>query len=126
MKIFRTFLQQKTVDYRAGAGAAMLTSWSRSRAYMERLHNTAHKTACSRIFINGCRNFLLAERILRSCDCSPVSSPPLPPTHQQPMWEAWDLALDMCLSQLSVDNVLKFKKYKFLEIYFVDALPSVL
>ncbi len=48
------------------------------------------------------RNFLLAERILRSCDCSPVSSPPLPPTHQHPMWEAWDLALDMCLSQLQV------------------------
>ena len=46
------------------------------------------------------RNFLLAERIMRSCDCTPVSQPELPPTHQHDMWEAWDLAVDMCLSQL--------------------------
>ena len=42
------FFQQKIVDYRArvgaGAGAAILTSWSRSRAKMERLHNTAWRT----------------------------------------------------------------------------------
>ncbi|KAH0548367.1 regulatory-associated protein of mTOR isoform X1 [Cotesia glomerata] len=46
------------------------------------------------------RNFLLAERILRSYDCTPVSCPKLPPTYQHPMWQAWDLALDLCLSQL--------------------------
>lgn len=46
------------------------------------------------------RNFLLAERILRSCDCTPVSSPALPPTYQHPMWQAWDLALDLSLGQL--------------------------
>lgn len=46
------------------------------------------------------RNFLLAERIMRSYDCTPVSSPKLPPTYQHPMWQAWDLALDLCLSQL--------------------------
>jgi len=28
------------------------------------------------------RNFLLAERIMRSYDCTPVSSPKLPPTYQ--------------------------------------------
>lgn len=28
------------------------------------------------------RNFLLAERIMRSYDCVPVSSPSLPPTYQ--------------------------------------------
>lgn len=28
------------------------------------------------------RNFLLAERILRSYDCTPVSSPKLPSTYQ--------------------------------------------
>ncbi|CAB4064402.1 RAPTOR [Lepeophtheirus salmonis] len=46
------------------------------------------------------RNFLLAERIMRSYDCTPVSQPKLPPTHQHPMWQAWDLAVDMSLSQL--------------------------
>ncbi|XP_034933935.1 regulatory-associated protein of mTOR isoform X2 [Chelonus insularis] len=48
------------------------------------------------------RNFLLAERILRSYDCTPVSCPKLPPTYQHPMWQAWDLALDLCLSQLPI------------------------
>ncbi|XP_063991237.1 regulatory-associated protein of mTOR isoform X1 [Diachasmimorpha longicaudata] len=46
------------------------------------------------------RNFLLAERILRSYDCTPVSCPKLPATYQHPMWQAWDLALDLCLTQL--------------------------
>ena len=32
------------------------------------------------------RNFLLAERIMRSYNCTPVSSPKLPPTYQHPMW----------------------------------------
>ncbi|XP_066593709.1 regulatory-associated protein of mTOR isoform X1 [Prorops nasuta] len=46
------------------------------------------------------RNYLLAERILRSYDCTPVSYPKLPTTYQHPMWQAWDLALDLCLAQL--------------------------
>ncbi|KAF8983243.1 hypothetical protein BGZ46_010615 [Entomortierella lignicola] len=46
------------------------------------------------------RNFLLADRIMRSQKCTPMSSPALPPTHQHPMWDSWDLALDMCLAQL--------------------------
>ncbi|KAI1316444.1 hypothetical protein EDD11_010007 [Mortierella claussenii] len=46
------------------------------------------------------RNFLLADRIMRSQKCTPMSSPVLPPTHQHPMWDSWDLALDMCLAQL--------------------------
>ena len=46
------------------------------------------------------RNFLLAERVMRSYDCTPVSHPSLPPTHQHPMWQAWDLAVDISLSQL--------------------------
>ncbi|KAG9137895.1 hypothetical protein Leryth_021188 [Lithospermum erythrorhizon] len=46
------------------------------------------------------RNFLLAERIMRSANCSPVSYPILPPTHQHHMWDAWDMAAEICLSQL--------------------------
>ncbi|CAH1793910.1 unnamed protein product [Owenia fusiformis] len=46
------------------------------------------------------RNFLLAERIMRSYNCTPTSSPKLPPTYQHPMWQAWDLALDLSLCQL--------------------------
>uniref|UniRef100_A0AAZ3R3D1 Regulatory-associated protein of mTOR n=1 Tax=Oncorhynchus tshawytscha TaxID=74940 RepID=A0AAZ3R3D1_ONCTS len=46
------------------------------------------------------RNFLLAERIMRSYNCTPVSSPRLPPTYMHAMWQAWDLAVDICLSQL--------------------------
>ncbi|XP_078483485.1 regulatory-associated protein of mTOR-like [Ciona intestinalis] len=46
------------------------------------------------------RNFLLAERIMRSYRCTPVSDPPLPPTFRHPMWGAWDHAVDVCLSQL--------------------------
>ncbi|KAK6943240.1 Raptor, N-terminal CASPase-like domain [Dillenia turbinata] len=46
------------------------------------------------------RNFLLAERIMRSANCSPISFPVLPLTHQHHMWDAWDMAAEICLSQL--------------------------
>ena len=46
------------------------------------------------------RNFLLAERIMRASACSPISYPRLPPTHHHTMWQAWDMAAEMCLLQL--------------------------
>ena len=46
------------------------------------------------------RNYLLAERILHSYSCKPVTHPELPPTYHHPLWEAWDMALDHCLAQL--------------------------
>ena len=46
------------------------------------------------------RNFLLAERIMRSYNCTPESHPLLPSTYQHPMWLAWDLALDHIIGQL--------------------------
>jgi regulator-associated protein of mTOR len=46
------------------------------------------------------RNFLLADRILRAANCTPISYPKLPQTHNHPMWQAWDLAVDMCIAQL--------------------------
>ncbi|KAI9140184.1 raptor N-terminal caspase like domain-containing protein [Paraphysoderma sedebokerense] len=46
------------------------------------------------------RNFLLADRVMRSYRCNPMSEPLLPSTSQHPLWNAWDLALDQCLAQL--------------------------
>ncbi|XP_024521729.1 regulatory-associated protein of TOR 1 isoform X1 [Selaginella moellendorffii] len=46
------------------------------------------------------RNFLLAERIMRSANCAPQCYPRLPLTHQHPMWDAWDMAAEFCLAQL--------------------------
>ncbi len=46
------------------------------------------------------RNFLLADRLMRQMNCTPVSYPPLPPTHQHPLWQAWDHAVEMCFARL--------------------------
>jgi regulator-associated protein of mTOR len=46
------------------------------------------------------RNFLLAERILRSLNCTPMSNPEIPSTCNHPLWDAWDLAVETCLHQL--------------------------
>ncbi|RWS11751.1 Regulatory-associated protein of mTOR-like protein [Dinothrombium tinctorium] len=63
------------------------------------------------------RNFLLSDRIMRSYNCTPVSSPRLPPTYHHPMWQAWDLAVDICLSQLpdlfEEDNQVQYRHSPF-------------
>ena len=46
------------------------------------------------------RNYLLAERIMKSMDCNTVSSPILPRTYEHHLWLSWDLALDICITQL--------------------------
>ncbi|XP_037293726.1 protein raptor homolog isoform X3 [Manduca sexta] len=47
-----------------------------------------------------CRNFLLADRIMRSYNCTPVSSPALPSLASHPLWAAWEQTLDLALAQL--------------------------
>ena len=46
------------------------------------------------------RNFLLAQRIMTTYHCTPMSIPELPSTHNHPLWHSWDLAVDACLAQL--------------------------
>jgi regulatory associated protein of mTOR len=46
------------------------------------------------------RNYLLADRIMRQYNCTPMSNPQLPETHNHPMWDAWDLAIDQCINQM--------------------------
>ena len=46
------------------------------------------------------RGFLLAQRVMRHYDCTPISVPALPATHNHPLWDSWDLAVDRCLVQL--------------------------
>ncbi|CAF4953606.1 unnamed protein product [Pieris macdunnoughi] len=47
-----------------------------------------------------CRNFLLADRIMRSYNCTPVASPALPSLARHPLWAAWEHTLDLALAQL--------------------------
>lgn len=47
------------------------------------------------------RNFLLAQRIMKSYDCTPISNPPMKPMYHHPMWHSLDMAVDQCLSQLA-------------------------
>lgn len=68
------------------------------------------------------RNFLLADRILRSYDCTPLSSPALPPTFRHPFWSSWDLALDLALSQLP--DVLAGRKTYMNSPFFEEQLTA--
>lgn len=45
-------------------------------------------------------NFILAQRIMRSFGCTPVSYPEIPRTHYHSLWHAFDVALESLFSQL--------------------------
>ncbi|KAL5106628.1 Regulatory-associated protein of mTOR [Taenia crassiceps] len=46
------------------------------------------------------RNYLLAQRLMRAFGCHPCSWPHLNPTHDHPIWSAWDHALDLLFHYL--------------------------
>ncbi len=46
------------------------------------------------------RNYLLAQRILKSMFCQTSSLPRIPATHQHPLWTLWDHVLDSFLAQI--------------------------
>ncbi|KAF2230305.1 putative TORC1 growth control complex subunit Kog1 [Viridothelium virens] len=46
------------------------------------------------------RNFLLAQRVMRVYHCHPQCYPEIPSTHDHPLWQSWDLAVEMILQQL--------------------------
>lgn len=64
------------------------------------------------------RNFLLADRVMRSYDCTPISHPALPSDGaRHPMWAAWDLAVDLALQQLPavLDGTKTYQNSPFFE-----------
>lgn len=70
-----------------------------------------------------CRNFLLADRIMRSYNCTPVCSPALPSLASHPLWAAWEHTLDLALAQLP--NLLRPDPHEYTHSpFFGDQLTA--
>lgn len=46
------------------------------------------------------RGFILAQRVMQTYGCTPVSQPPVTGTHSHSIWATWDLYLDVFFAQL--------------------------
>ncbi|GAB1219661.1 hypothetical protein ENUP19_0187G0006 [Entamoeba nuttalli] len=47
------------------------------------------------------RNFFLAQRVMQSLKCKPISYPILPDASNHYLWVVWDRALELCLLQIN-------------------------
>lgn len=73
------------------------------------------------------RNFLLAQRIMRAYHCHPVSFPAIPSTHDHPLWDSWDLAVELVMTQLPNLLLAQEKKieYEYMHSdFFKDQLTA--
>lgn len=73
------------------------------------------------------RNFLLAQRIMRRFGCQPQCYPPIPSCHEHPMWDSWDLAVELVLAQVPTFHAARLKgvepEYHHSE-FFADQLTA--
>ncbi|KAL9611682.1 MAG: hypothetical protein Q9167_003677 [Letrouitia subvulpina] len=73
------------------------------------------------------RNFLLAKRIMRIYECHPQSIPRLPDTHDHPLWQSWDTAVDLSIRQLPaiIEADEKGETYEYLHSdFFTNQLTA--
>ncbi|KAI9182929.1 Target of rapamycin complex 1 subunit kog1 [Blastocladiella emersonii ATCC 22665] len=70
------------------------------------------------------RNFLLAQRVLKSYGCNPLTSPALPETDKHPLWAAWDMVVDLCIDQFP-DLLAPGSKVEFIHsTFFAEQLTA--
>lgn len=69
------------------------------------------------------RNYLLAQRILKSMFCQASSLPRIPATHQHPFWTLWDHVLDSFLVQIEMQPGAKQKPFRQ-SSFFLDQLDA--
>lgn len=73
------------------------------------------------------RNYLLAQRIMRAYHCHPQCYPEIPSTHDHPLWDSWDLAVELVLSQLPNLQLAEEKKIEYVyqhSDFFKDQLTA--
>ena len=70
------------------------------------------------------RNFLLADRILRSQNCTPISVPQIPQTSGHPMWKVWDHSVDQILFQIPYLLQNPLREYRSSD-FFTEQLHSL-
>ncbi|KAJ3431979.1 regulatory-associated protein of mtor [Anaeramoeba flamelloides] len=71
------------------------------------------------------RNFLLAERIMKSYNCTPFTIPSIPETYKHDLWNSWDCLLDSCLSKMRNGYKSKFRTSNFSNLIDKETLLKV-